>query len=157
MSVGSRFTWLGLSVLFAGRRKQGGKARRVAAGGTSRRAAGAQPPVTAVIDSNPAARRRRTTPELLLPETLNWARELPQKVRPLHTIKGFPHVANRIFLMWSSPEHFESYMRSLMLDARGGRQGFPPPVAAEIATLYEYHSTSAYPRGRDPWDRNYRR
>jgi len=123
----------------------------------SRRTTATQPGVNVVIDSNPAARRRRTTPEPLLPETLKWARELPQKVRPLHTMKAFPHVANRIFLMWSSPEHFESTMRGFMLDARGGRQGFPPAVAQEIAALYEHHSMSAFPRARDPWDRNYRR
>jgi len=90
-------------------------------------------------------------------DTLEWARKLPARVRPMQTLQSFPHVANRMSLLWASPEHFEPYARGLMLDMRGGRKGFPAPVAAEIATLYEYHATSAFPRAPDPWDKNYRR
>jgi len=99
----------------------------------------------------------RGGPQSLYPQTIEWVRSLPREIRPLHVVKYFPHVANKLYLTWNSPEHFERCIRDLMLDTRGGRQGFPPDVAADLATLYEYHATLAFPTAADPWDRNYQR
>jgi len=101
--------------------------------------------------------RRRAGPEQLYPQTIEWVRGLPREMRPLHIVKYFPHVANKLYLTWNSPQHFERCMREFMLDSRGGRQGFPPAVASELASLFEHHSTLAFPKPVDPWDRNYRK
>ena len=80
---------------------------------------------TSTPAQSPFTHQRRSGPEPLIPETIEWVRKLPRELRPLHVVKYFPHVANRIYLVWVSPEHFERCMRDLMLDNRGGRQGFP--------------------------------
>ena len=78
-------------------------------------------------------------------------------MRPLHIVKYLPHVANKIYLTWYSLQLFERCMRELMLDSRGERQGFPLAVASELASLFEHHSTLAFPKAVDPWDHNYRK
>ena len=109
------------------------------------------------VSMPPATTRRGAGPEPLYPQTIEWVRCLPREIRPLHVVKYFPHVANKLYLTWNSPPHFGRCMRELMLDSRGGRQGFPPAVAGELATLFEYHATLAFPTVIDPWDRNYRK
>ena len=145
--AGFRWSWRGLVALI---KACWGRKRRAMAGKS------AMPPrPTQAIKPPLSTARRRLGPEPLLPETIVWVRGLPREMRPLHVVKYFPHVANQLFLTWNSPEYFDRYVRNLMLDTRGGRQGFPPAVASELADLYEYHSILVFPKARDPWDRNH--
>lgn len=52
--------------------------------------------------------------------------------------EGYPRVFNEILSRWGSPE-MESYLEDLMVDKRGGRQGFPPEVMNDILTLSRIH------------------
>ena len=47
----------------------------------------------------------------------------------------FPHVVQRIVDAWPSPELARALFEDLLVDKRGGRQGFPPGVAREIFRL----------------------
>lgn len=47
---------------------------------------------------------------------------------------GFPHVIDRMVMLWGSPE-LRQFMDALVLADRPGRQGFPPDVATEIFRL----------------------
>lgn len=47
----------------------------------------------------------------------------------------YPHVAKGLCDYWGKPECL-SYLESLVFDQRGGRQGFPPDVSAELLFLY---------------------
>jgi len=54
--------------------------------------------------------------------------------------KQFPHVLEKIIIMWDSTE-FDSYLNKFMLDKREHpRQGFPPEVGSEILRLSMLHS-----------------
>lgn len=71
----------------------------------------------------------------LAPATFKWIASLPREARPHSLAKQYPRIANRIAEIWKRPLQCERYIDDLMIDLRGGRQGFPPAVAAEIAAL----------------------
>ncbi len=54
--------------------------------------------------------------------------------------KRFPHVARNITLMWGCPE-FIDYINKLIVDDRGGRQGFQTEVLDEMLFLHRLHIT----------------
>ena len=65
----------------------------------------------------------------------------------------YPHVMNKIIELWDMPQ-MEEYILDLIVDKRGGRQGFPKDVAAEIYCLSQvYDRTRAKPENNDgnPW------
>lgn len=51
----------------------------------------------------------------------------------------FPHILARL-ADWGSAA-LDAYLDELMLDDRGGRQGFPPDVATEIFGLIALHAS----------------
>ena len=59
---------------------------------------------------------------------------------PHHLEKQFPHILEKIVIMWDSAE-FDTYLNKFMLDKRDHpRQGFPPEIASEILRLSMLHS-----------------
>lgn len=75
---------------------------------------------------------------ILSAEAWNWLEALPNGVRPKALALQFPHVVNRLALIWTSGTESLRFLRNLMVDQRGGRRGFPMSVADEIARLYEW-------------------
>jgi hypothetical protein len=71
----------------------------------------------------------------LTPLAFKWLAALPREARPNSLARQFPRIANRLAEIWKRPLQCERYIDDLMIDLRGGRQGFPPAVAAEIAAL----------------------
>lgn len=82
---------------------------------------------------------RRTSSNHVLPDlsaaTFKWIASMPLKLRPYQLARQFPRIANRLAETWSRPEICERYLDELIMDSRGGRKGFPPEVATEIAAL----------------------
>lgn len=64
-----------------------------------------------------------------------WRDGLPVHVRPEQLCATYPRIANRLALSWKDKTLSRLVLASLLADKRGGRQGFPPDIAAEIATL----------------------
>ena len=59
----------------------------------------------------------------------------PQKLE-----SRFPRILNSILANWDSPHEQEAFLRDLVVDTRGNRQGFPPGVMEEILFISElYH------------------
>ena len=83
-------------------------------------------------------------PAALSAVTVNWMQQLPPGLQPRLLSQHFPRIANRVAELWRRPLHCERYLDDLVLDTRGGRQGFPPPVAREIAAL-KIHLINAMP------------
>ena len=71
--------------------------------------------------------------------TFKWLATLPSSVRPMVTARQFPHVANRIGELWPHCEFTRLYLQSLVIDRRGGRNGFPAGVKREIEALQQYY------------------
>jgi hypothetical protein len=67
-----------------------------------------------------------------------WLEELPPEVRPHELPILFPHIVNRMALVWSDREEAMTYLLELMVDDRGDRRGFPMKIAQELAQLREW-------------------
>jgi hypothetical protein len=51
---------------------------------------------------------------------------------------AYPRVAERIRGLWGTPQ-CDVYLDELLIDRRGGRQGFPPDVVSALLMLSEDH------------------
>ena len=52
--------------------------------------------------------------------------------------KAFPHIVRNVVEKWSRRDCL-AYIDTLMVDTRGGRQGFPFPVLTEIMLLRDVY------------------
>ena len=71
----------------------------------------------------------------LLPMTTRWAELLPELSRPVMLMRLYPRIANRLASAWRDVEAARAVFDDLLIDRRGGRQGFPPFVQAELMHL----------------------
>lgn len=103
-------------------------------------------------DSYGAHPARHATPISLNEAALKLVEELPVDVRPAQTATRFPHILNRFAQLWQSPKLIDRYFDSLLMDQRGGRQGFPLSILTELQTLKEYYFTKVQPKAATKWD-----
>jgi hypothetical protein len=85
------------------------------------------------------AKRKDTPPETLSDATHAWLAELPEAVRPKQLALRYARLANRLCEVWGTRAKCERLLDDLMIDRRGGRKGFPLPVANELATLRDHY------------------
>jgi tankyrase len=64
-----------------------------------------------------------------------------ESLYPHELEKLYLRVMNKIIELWHTPQA-EEYFLDLMVDKRGGRQGFPPKVATEIFRLSQLHEST---------------
>lgn len=79
-----------------------------------------------------------------------------EKLYPKNLEQKYLRVLNRIIELWYSPK-IDDYFTELLVDTRGGRQGFPPEVASELFTLSQVHTSllsqkQQLPAVASPWD-----
>jgi len=106
-----------------------------------------QEAIEAMKDKRPAFEKNWTRlrlpalPEPLLSTTSAWLAELPREVRPLVLAQRYARIVNKLAHLWRIPVQFQDYLTDLLLVRRGDsiRQGFPPPVARELAALGAYY------------------
>ena len=88
--------------------------------------------------------RQRSTPRaadaILTALARAWFESLPLRPRPEQLCARYPRVANRLALCWAERELTDRLFDDLLVDKRGGRKGFPPPVLAELRLLRELHA-----------------
>lgn len=101
-------------------------------------------------------------PPLFTPDEVDLQRYghpiLPQAevVDPIGVLRDeFPRIAERIELMWGSPE-LQEYLSSLIMDNRHyatgqHRQGFPAPVIDALLKLYQRHTNAMTLHPDDKW------
>jgi hypothetical protein len=73
-----------------------------------------------------------------LPITATWVSSLPVEIQPLTLLQKLPRIANRLARLWQDDEGLQIYFDDILVDRRGGRQGFPPDIRHEILVLREY-------------------
>ncbi len=102
------------------------------------------------------ARRPLTNDDLRLsPEARALLNSLDKRVLPIQLSCRYPRVMNQIARLWRRPAHLDRYFEDLLIDKRGGRQGFPFAVAAELAALNDYYQVEVYPKRECVWQRVY--
>jgi hypothetical protein len=57
-------------------------------------------------------------------------------------LQAYPRIAERLRELWGSAE-CDRYLAELLIDRRGSRQGFPPPVVSALLELSEVHQKRA--------------
>jgi hypothetical protein len=63
----------------------------------------------------------------------------PPRPSPMEVVAaGYPRIAERIAKLWGTAE-CDRYLAELLIDCRGNRQGFPPPVVSALLALSEEH------------------
>jgi hypothetical protein len=85
------------------------------------------------------------TDMVLQPDTMKLLAELPKDVRLTRLAVKYPRIANRIAKDWLRPDLMKPYLRGLLIDERGGRQGFPPNIVAELLRISRYYETQVFP------------
>lgn len=85
--------------------------------------------------SLPAATAAGTPKEQLPPETVRWIVSLPAAARPLHLFLHYPKLGNRLALLWDNTADAQNFFNELLMDMRGGRQGFPQEVFDDLMRL----------------------
>jgi len=59
---------------------------------------------------------------------------------PGHLSENFPHIADKIFLLWADSAAINHYFDELLTTNRENRAGFPPEVYSEIFALKALHN-----------------
>lgn len=80
----------------------------------------------------------------------NWLASLPRHVRPVQLVLRHPRIVNQLALCWTDLDLTERVLSSLIVDQRGGRQGFTAAVLAELMNLQEFHADRSDPGGGRP-------
>jgi hypothetical protein len=78
--------------------------------------------------------------------------ELPENVQAELSLvaEHYPKIGTRISLLWGSAE-LHKYLNDLILDNRGDRAGFPPPIAAAIMRLINEHGKLVIDDHKNAW------
>ena len=68
------------------------------------------------------------------------ANKIPTEIAAevLILIETFPRIGSRIIVLWGSAD-LQNYLNTLIVDERGGREGFPHPVADAILRVHSEH------------------
>jgi hypothetical protein len=82
--------------------------------------------------------RRAKPADRLLPIGANWLDRLPADIQPCALAAEYPRVANLIALQWKDHCACPLYFDELLVDHRGGRQGFPAAVLGDLLKLREH-------------------
>lgn len=105
------------------------------------------PELTGQVRSDYLALRRAVPVTQPVPAAFKWIARLPKDVRPINLLKQYPRVANNLALSWPDPRAFRHCLYDLLVDKRGGRQGFPQPVLQDLLRLREHFEQLEFVRG----------
>jgi hypothetical protein len=73
------------------------------------------------------------------PEAQRILALLPPGVSLARSCAGYPQAVERLLQHWRDPIKFHLTLDSMLVDLRGGRQGFPFEVVSEFSALGEYY------------------
>jgi hypothetical protein len=104
-------------------------------------------PTTPTTKLDYVALRRAVPVTQPVPAAFKWIARLPQEVRPLNLLRQYPRIANNLALHWPDANAFRHCLYDLLIDKRGGRQGFPQPVLQDLLQLREYVDHLEFVRG----------
>lgn len=79
--------------------------------------------------------RRADPTGALLPRSKRWMNALPEELRPVHLARSYPRLVNVLALEWTRRDTLGSFIVDLLVDTRGGREGFPVEIRQELRAL----------------------
>ena len=87
----------------------------------------------------PERRPLRASDQALTGTARRWLRDLPSRRRPLRLCQLYPRVANRLAWCWRDATLASQVLDDLLVDRRGGREGFPRSVLRELQRLQQFN------------------
>jgi len=96
----------------------------------------------------------KTEPVHLTEDATHFVESLPEDLRPYTLARTFPRIVNKMAELWRRPAQMDVLFDELLVDTRGGRQGFPLTVLFEITALKDHYQTAVFPRQLEAgsWD-----
>ncbi|MFO1412391.1 MAG: hypothetical protein U1F10_00450 [Burkholderiales bacterium] len=82
--------------------------------------------------------RRAQPANTLLDQSRRWLFALPANIRPSALPQFYPRIINQLACAWHDNECLNSIFGDLLIDHRGNRSGFPPPVRRELISLWRH-------------------
>lgn len=83
---------------------------------------------------------------------MRWLLDLPAEARPLKLSRQFPRIVNQLAQLWPTERPCRRYLHGLMLDERGGRQGFAVEVVFELGNLLNHYDQLHPERPSGAWE-----
>ena len=71
--------------------------------------------------------------------------------RPSRSCSRYPQAVEKLLKQWRNPAEFRLALDAMLMDSRGGRQGFPFDVVSEFSTLREYYDQYVSPVRTSAW------
>jgi hypothetical protein len=96
------------------------------------------PPLQAQPDWTDARRPPAPAESVLTDTAVRWLVSLPPEARPLGLCRRYARIGNQLAALAANPAALSAYLVELLIDRRGGRQGFPGGIALELSRLHEH-------------------
>ena len=87
----------------------------------------------------------------LSPDVQQILAQLPPALSLGRSCSRFPQAVEKLLKQWRNPAEFRLALDAMMMDSRGGRQGFPFDVVSEFSALREYYDQYVSPIKTSGW------
>ncbi len=77
--------------------------------------------------------------------------QLPPSIDLSRSCSRYPQAVEKLLKQWRNPAEFRLALDAMMMDSRGGRQGFPFDVVSEFSALREYYDQYVSPIRTSGW------
>lgn len=109
---------------------------------------------TAPVCASPGVSSRAGTPAVASSFSLGAQRILAQLPADVSLAAGcarYPHAVEKLLKHWHNPKEFRLTIDAMLIDTRGGRQGFPFDVLSEFGRLREHYDLRVDPVKTNAW------
>jgi hypothetical protein len=87
----------------------------------------------------------------LSPDAQRILAALPPGIDLGRSCSQYPQAVEKLLKHWRNPIEFRSVIDSMVIDRRGGRQGFPFDIVREFGALREYYDQYVSPIRSTAW------
>jgi hypothetical protein len=87
----------------------------------------------------------------LSPDAQRILAGLPPAIALGRSCAQYPQAVEKLLKHWRNPIEFRLILDSMVIDSRGGRQGFPFDIVREFSALREYYDLQVNPVRTNAW------
>ena len=87
----------------------------------------------------------------LSPDVQQILAQLPASVDLGRSCSRYPQAVEKLLKHWRNPAEFRLALDAMLMDSRGGRQGFPFDIVREFSALREYYDLHVSPLRTSAW------
>jgi hypothetical protein len=87
----------------------------------------------------------------LSPDVQRILAQLPPSIDLSRSCSRYPQAVEKLLKHWRNPAEFRLALDAMLMDSRGGRQGFPFDIVSEFSALREYYDSYVSPIRTSGW------